>query len=187
MQEYVVGSDFSDSLLQPPRFSDRGSECCPILSRGDGKIVCSYSPGDQSKVTASCIPGDEEEACANLSGSILLGLLFPTRLPSVFTVTQEPLAGVFMGEGSRSQTECHLVHPPPWGVPPSEPGPACTRPTFSGKEQKSPAALQHHARPWNGKRGALKARRAGRGHAVRTGTLGPFSEVLPGSGPEAEG
>lgn len=63
-------------------------------------------------MTASCVPADEEEgACVNLSGSVSLGLLFPTRLPSVFAVTQEPLAGVFMGEGSRSRTECNLVRP----------------------------------------------------------------------------
>lgn len=113
-QEYVVWSNFSDSLFQPPCFSDKASECCHILSQGNGKIFWGWSPGGQSKVIASCILGEKGEACVTLSGSImrfcwicfLQGCLLCLLLP------RDPwLKCLVMGEGSWSWFECNLMCP----------------------------------------------------------------------------
>lgn len=122
---------------------------------------------------------------------ILLDLIVPMRLPLCILLPQGSLAEVFSdGEGSRSQIECNLMclpHPSFRGIPFSEPGLVCTWQVFLGKEQKWLAAFQHHLRSWNGMHSVLKARKTGRGHTVRNGTLSPFCKVLSGNGAEGRG
>lgn len=194
-QAYVVWNDLDDFLFQHPCFFRWSIWMLLYLVPREWKNILGMESLGSKKRIAPCTLG-EEEACVGLSGSImwfLLHLLFPTRLPSVFTATPGPLVEMFsVGGGKQVPHNWNLMWYPTWRWV----GGVCVGPILRNWHSLSLAEVLREdieviccisvpswALGWN----VWSSKRTGRGHTVRTRALEPFCKVLPGSGLQTEG